>query len=216
MTGVRDDQSGDVAGHQPHDLFDGRAAAALSADRRHRDGQRSVLLPAQHLRRGLVRAVELARSASPASPGWAWPPSTATSPHSRGAAGDRRGALPGVPRRARRAGLADDDPWRALSAFLFHTIDAQITDPSLSPVSAAPANALPRTTELKAALRTIGGRLLDRAREAGAVRADLTPGDLIPLMCGITYAATAHDSDRAARTRTARRYLTLLLTGLRT
>ena len=112
--------------------------------------------------------------------------------------------------------LADDDPWRALSGFLARTIEAQVTDASLSTVTAAPTDALPRTTELKLTLWSVGGRLLDRARDAGVVRADLTSGDLVPLMCGIAYAANVHSSVPAVRTDAAHRYLTALLEGLHT
>ncbi|MFE3502305.1 TetR/AcrR family transcriptional regulator [Kitasatospora sp. NPDC059160] len=114
--------------------------------------------------------------------------------------------------------LDDDDPWRALAGFLARTIEAQVTDASLSAVTAAPTDALPYTTELKRTLWSVGGRLLDRARAAGVVRADLTSADLVPLMCGIAYAATVHGSvgDAVARTDTAQRYLTALLEGLHT
>ncbi|WP_405576712.1 TetR/AcrR family transcriptional regulator [Streptomyces sp. NBC_01092] len=109
--------------------------------------------------------------------------------------------------------LADEDPKRALTDFLTRTIEAQVTDASLSPVTAAPTDALPRTTELKRTLRSVGGQLLDRARDAEVVRADLTSDDMVPLMCGIAFAASVHGSP-AARVETARRYLTALLEGL--
>lgn len=109
--------------------------------------------------------------------------------------------------------LADEDPGRALAAFLTRTIEAQVTDASLPAVTAAPTDALPRTTELKLTLRTVGAQLLERARAAGAARTDLTPDDLVPLMCGVAYAATVHGSP-ATRVETARRYLTVLLEGV--
>ncbi|GGU29702.1 TetR/AcrR family transcriptional regulator [Streptomyces violascens] len=109
--------------------------------------------------------------------------------------------------------LADDHPGRALADFLARTIEAQVTDASLSPVTAAPTDALPRTTELKQALWSVGDELLGRARDAGVVRADLTSDDLVPLMCGIAYAANVH-STPATRIETARRYLTTLLEGV--
>lgn len=111
--------------------------------------------------------------------------------------------------------LADADPWHALEDFLLRTVEAQVADASLAPVAAAPADALPRTTELKRSLWSVGSTLLDRARAAGAVRPDLTDADLVPLMCGIAYAAQVHSADSAARVTTARRYLTTLLEGLR-
>ncbi|MFJ4470176.1 TetR/AcrR family transcriptional regulator [Streptomyces sp. NPDC089424] len=109
--------------------------------------------------------------------------------------------------------LADDDPGRALARFLRRTVEAQVTDASLSRVTAMAADALPRTTELKRTLAAVGGRLLDRAHAAGAVRPDLTGEDLVPLMCGIAYAARVHVGP-ADRVETARRYLTSLLEGL--
>ncbi|MER6512914.1 TetR/AcrR family transcriptional regulator [Nonomuraea sp. NPDC001636] len=110
--------------------------------------------------------------------------------------------------------LADDDPWRALNGFLSRTVQAQVSDASLPPVMAASADALPRTTELKGAVWSAGERLLDRARHAGVVRADVTSADLVPLMCGIAHAATVHGGTPAARVPTAHRYLTLLLEGM--
>ncbi|MYW18508.1 TetR family transcriptional regulator [Streptomyces sp. SID486] len=109
--------------------------------------------------------------------------------------------------------LADDDAGRALAGFLARTVEAQVTDAALAPVTAAPADALPRTTELKRTLRSVGRELLERARDARVVRADLSADDLVPLMCGIAYAAQVH-ADPAARVETARRYLTALLEGL--
>jgi AcrR family transcriptional regulator len=111
--------------------------------------------------------------------------------------------------------LADPDPWRALESFLTRTVEAQVGDPSLAPVTAAPENALPRTTELKMSLWSVGAALLDRAREAGVVRPDLTPADLVPLMCGIAYAVHVHGGASEGRIDTARRYLAALLGGLR-
>ncbi|WP_405009462.1 TetR/AcrR family transcriptional regulator [Kitasatospora sp. NBC_01539] len=112
--------------------------------------------------------------------------------------------------------LAEPDPWTALAGFLQRTVEAQVTDAALPPVAAAPVDALPRTTELKTALRTAGTALLDRARTAGAVRPDLTAADLVPLMCGIAHAVDVHGGAPADRAATAHRYLATLLGGLRT
>ncbi|MFI6444148.1 TetR/AcrR family transcriptional regulator [Kitasatospora sp. NPDC050543] len=64
---------------------------------------------------------------------------------------------------------ADGDPWRALAGLLARTVEAQVTDASLSAVTAAPTDALARTTELKRALWSVGGEPLERARDARAV-----------------------------------------------
>ncbi|WP_327047190.1 TetR/AcrR family transcriptional regulator [Microbispora sp. NBC_01189] len=114
-------------------------------------------------------------------------------------------------------GLSGGDPWATLRDFLFAAADAQITDASISPVFAAPVNALPHVGELKERLAVLFGELLDRARAAGVIDPGVTRADMLPLMCGVAFAATVHPAtgteDRAA---TARRYLTFLLEGLRT
>ncbi|WP_327286499.1 TetR/AcrR family transcriptional regulator [Streptomyces sp. NBC_01205] len=111
--------------------------------------------------------------------------------------------------------LADTDPWHALEAFLFRTVEAQVTDASLAPVAAAATDTLPRTTELKETLQSVGTALLDRARNAGALRRDLAATDLVPLMCGIAYSVNVHGGAPADRLDTAHRYLAVLLEGLR-
>ncbi|KOU28476.1 TetR/AcrR family transcriptional regulator [Streptomyces sp. WM6368] len=111
--------------------------------------------------------------------------------------------------------LADADPWRALETFLTRTVEAQVTDASLAPVTAAATDTVPRTTELKNAVWEAGAALLDRARRSGAVRPDLASADLVPLMCGIAYAVQVRGGAPADRIETAHRYLATLLEGLR-
>jgi hypothetical protein len=41
-------------------------------------------------------------------------------------------------------------------------------------------------------LWSVGAGLLDRARVVGVVRGDLTSDDMVPLMCGIAFAANVH------------------------
>ncbi|MEN3535845.1 helix-turn-helix domain-containing protein [Microbispora sp. ZYX-F-249] len=88
--------------------------------------------------------------------------------------------------------LADTDPRRALEGVLYRLVEAQVTDAALPPIAAAATDALPRTTELERSLASTGTTLLERARQAGAIRADLTAADLVPLMCGIAHAVTVH------------------------
>jgi len=123
-----------------------------------------------------------------------------------------RPALERLVVRAERA-LTDDDAGAAFAGFLLAGIDAQLADASVQPVFAAAAHALPETTELVARLSAATGRLLDRARSAGAVRADLDQDDVVRLMCGVVFAAGVHATadERAALTR---RYLHVVLAGL--
>ncbi|MFI1994802.1 TetR/AcrR family transcriptional regulator [Actinoplanes sp. NPDC020271] len=112
-------------------------------------------------------------------------------------------------------GLAADDPWAALRDFLLAAVDAQVIDPALPPVFAAPVNARPRTTELKQQIVDRFGQLLDRAHDAGVADPTVTKADILPLMCGVMFAANVHQEAGADRAATARRYLTVLLEGLR-
>jgi AcrR family transcriptional regulator len=111
--------------------------------------------------------------------------------------------------------LTEEDPWSALTGFLGVTLEAQLTDPSLTTVRAAPERVLPRTEELAAMLDSLAGQLLDRARAAGAVRSVVTWDDLLPLMCGIAFAASVHAGDQRTRLESGRRYLRVMLEGLR-
>src|ERR1051325_7893983 len=80
------------------------------------------------------------------------------------------------------AALADDDPWQALTDFLHTTLEAQLTDPSITAVRSAPDHFLPRTAELAGAVDAFAGRLLERAHAAGVVRGVVTWRGLLPLM----------------------------------
>ncbi|MBI0296782.1 TetR/AcrR family transcriptional regulator [Streptomyces sp. PRKS01-29] len=122
--------------------------------------------------------------------------------------------LEGLIARAEQA-LTEEDPWKALTGFLGITLEAQLADPSLTIVRSAPERVLDRTEELTAALDLLAGRLLDRAREAGVVRGVVTWDDLLPLMCGIAFAANVHADDEEARLESGRRYLEVMLKGLR-
>ncbi|GLW73919.1 TetR family transcriptional regulator [Kitasatospora phosalacinea] len=114
-----------------------------------------------------------------------------------------------------RQALAAADPWRGLADFLLRTVEAQVTDAALPPVAAAATDALPRTTELKESLASVGTALLARAREAAVVRPDLAAADLVPLVCGLAHAVNVRGGTPADRADSARRYLAALLDGLR-
>ena len=111
--------------------------------------------------------------------------------------------------------LTEDDAWEAFAGFLLAGIDSQLTDAAVQPVFAAGTHALPETTELVTRLHVSTGRLLDRVRSAGVIRADIDQDDVVRLMCGVVFAATVHATadQRAALTR---KYLHVVLAGLTT
>ncbi|WP_107115949.1 TetR/AcrR family transcriptional regulator [Streptomyces acidiscabies] len=116
---------------------------------------------------------------------------------------------------AARQSLAGEDPWDDLARFLGASLEAQLADPSITVVRSAPQRVLPRTEELTTELDSVAGHLLDRACAAGAVRGAVTWDDLLPLMCGIAFAAKVHADDPGARLESGRRYLGVVLEGLR-
>ncbi|MFF4522662.1 TetR/AcrR family transcriptional regulator [Streptomyces bluensis] len=126
-------------------------------------------------------------------------------------------ATPGLEALITRAeqALTEEDPWGALTGFLGTTLTMQLTDPSITLVRAAPEHVLPRTRELTATLDALAGRLLKRAQAAGSVQGVVTWDDLLPLMCGIAYAAGVHADGQEERLDSGRRYLGVMLRGLR-
>ncbi|MGW6796955.1 TetR/AcrR family transcriptional regulator [Streptomyces chartreusis] len=113
--------------------------------------------------------------------------------------------------------LQGDDPWAALSDYLHAGAAAVLVDASLSSVFASPVDALPHITVLKQRLTEVFGQLLDRAHASGSADPNVTQADLLPLMCGVVYAATMHSAaDAEDRSAAARRYLTIVLEGIRT
>ena len=113
-----------------------------------------------------------------------------------------------------RQALVNADYRQSLKDFLVYVVEAQVGDASLSPVMAAPKDALAYTAELKRTLWDIATALVDRAVGFGIVRYDLAPNDLTPLMCGVAFAAQVHSGPGADRAAIARRYLTMLMEGL--
>lgn len=89
--------------------------------------------------------------------------------------------------RAREA-AAVDDAGEAFAAFLRAALALQLEDGGLQAVLVSPEDEDPEVTALKAELLAAFVAVLDRARDAGAVRSDLTVARLQHLVCGIEHA----------------------------
>ncbi|QHA08288.1 TetR family transcriptional regulator [Streptomyces broussonetiae] len=104
------------------------------------------------------------------------------------------------------ADVADQEPWKALTAWLDRFAGYMVT-------KRAVREALNDESEIFQSCRdsmfAAGGPLLERAQEAGVARADMDFGDLLRMVSGIT--ATAFDDD-AQRDRV----LAIALDGVRT
>ena len=101
--------------------------------------------------------------------------------------------------------LSVDDPWDALVAFFENTAARLAADRGLYQILAGQGNVDDKTRIWPHIVCGIT-RLFDRAKEAGVIRADAEPEDAAVLfaMLGVTFF-----------TETWRRYLALLLDGLR-
>jgi AcrR family transcriptional regulator len=107
------------------------------------------------------------------------------------------------------AAAGDPDPAAAFERLLGEAHALQLAEPALAQVLSAETLACADVVTLGAEFFQSISVVLRRAREAGALRDDVTPDDLRRLMHGL-YAAT-----RAGRPDAAGRYLDILLRGLR-
>jgi AcrR family transcriptional regulator len=108
--------------------------------------------------------------------------------------------------------LADADPWRGLAGFLQRSMEMQAEDRGFRDLLLQSAEGRERMRRFRAHIRPLVGELVRRAREAGALRADLVEDDvlLVSLMT-LAVADFAHGVDPQLW----RRALGLLLDGLR-
>ena len=110
------------------------------------------------------------------------------------------------------AAAAHDDPWEGLVYWLEHMIEQQVGNRGLKAVMTDSARGKERVAAGRAQIGPRIGPLVTRAREAGAVRADMEIGDIPMLAYMVTSVA---EYAGAADPELWRRYLALALDGLR-
>jgi len=109
-----------------------------------------------------------------------------------------------------RAAAEHPDVATGLANLLRAALRRQLTDASLAAVLSEPAFECADTAELSKELGEAALRVMDRAREAGVIRPDVTPDDFRRLTCGIQHAARSGGDPEAA----ADRYLDIMMKGL--
>ncbi len=116
--------------------------------------------------------------------------------------------------RVRRVHEEESDPWEAFTAALRNQVDAMAADAAHQrmPFAATPA-AVERAQSAIMELRTAWDAVIDRAKEAGVVRADLDVDDIRTVMCGLGSMMAA-DAQGALRY-DWRRQLELFIDGVR-
>lgn len=111
-----------------------------------------------------------------------------------------------------REGLAIADPWDGLVHFVTRAQELQSADRGLKEIALGTAHGQHRAARARARISPIVAQILERAKQAGVVRADLALSDmpLIQLAVG-----TIADSTRDIAPDTWRRLMTIILDGMR-
>jgi AcrR family transcriptional regulator len=108
--------------------------------------------------------------------------------------------------------LAEPDPWEALARFLERSAAIQAADRGLHELLTGDARTLARVARIREQILPLVERIVERARDAGAIRPDAAALDMpiLSLMLGQVV-----DFSRDVEPELWRRYLALLLDGLR-
>ena len=109
------------------------------------------------------------------------------------------------------AALADADPWRGLTGFLWRAAELQCADRGLKELVIDTPDGLERIVRIRERILPMSEELVRRARRAGRLRADVAAQDLaiVQLMTGSVI-----DASRDLDPELWRRYLGILIRGL--
>jgi AcrR family transcriptional regulator len=105
-----------------------------------------------------------------------------------------------------------EDAWAGLTSFLERALAEHVGNRGLKDIMAMRAHGRARTEALRARIRPLLRRLIERAQEQGSLRADFAPEDLSLVFW---TADRVIEATAAVRPDFWRRYLALLLDGLR-
>lgn len=108
--------------------------------------------------------------------------------------------------------LADPDPWGGFVGYLERTCALHAADPGYNAAAMRGVPASPVTERLRARGYRLVGEVVDRAKRAGALRADFVVEDLAFVIWGHTMTVEATG---AVAPRLWRRHLGLVIDGLR-
>jgi len=111
-----------------------------------------------------------------------------------------------------RAAVADADPWGALVGFLIRSQELQNADRGLNEIVLGGARGAARAAAARSLIAPLVARVLQRAKDAGVVRADIELSDLPLIQLAI---GTVAEASRDVAPNAWRRTMTLVLDGLR-
>jgi AcrR family transcriptional regulator len=110
------------------------------------------------------------------------------------------------------AAFHDPDPWHGLVTYLEQASALQMRDRGLMQIFRNPARGQQRVAEASARIAPLIVALVERAREAGTLRADFEGTDLPMIQLSLT---TLMDATRSFEPSLYRRYLAIFLDGMR-
>jgi AcrR family transcriptional regulator len=108
--------------------------------------------------------------------------------------------------------LEDPDPWQGITGFLRRNLELQARDRAFREIVIGSPEGAERVGRIRARMFPLGGRLVQRAKDAGVLRADFQPGDLPILILMLTAIV---DAAREVEPDLWRRYLDVVIQGLR-
>ena len=108
--------------------------------------------------------------------------------------------------------LEDPDPWRGLTGFLRRNLELQTRDRAFREIVMGTPDGAQRVGQIRARMFPLGGRLVQRAKDVGALRADFQPADF-PIL--VLMLAAIVDASREIEPELWRRYLEIVIQGLR-
>ena len=110
------------------------------------------------------------------------------------------------------AAAAHEDPWDGLVHWLTNIVEKQVTNRGLKAIMTSTARGKDRVNAARSQIAPRIMPLVQRAREAGKLRADVQPSDIPMIVFMITSGA---EYTRGADPELWRRYLAIALDGLR-
>jgi len=110
-----------------------------------------------------------------------------------------------------RAAVADPDPWDALVGFLIRSQELQNADRGLNEIVLGGARGAARATAARSRIAPLVAQVLQRAKDADVVRADIELSDLPLIQLAI---GTVAEASRDVAPNAWRRTMTLVLDGL--
>jgi AcrR family transcriptional regulator len=108
--------------------------------------------------------------------------------------------------------VENPDPWEGLTGFLRRNLELQARDRAFREIIVGTPETAQRMREIRARMFPLGARLVQRAKDAGALRADFEPSD-VPMM--FLMLTTVLDAAREVEPDLWRRYLEVFIQGLR-